>query len=1071
MKRSAYAMALLLALNMLTALPFVTEQASASSSMGYDLSISDQSYSAIDLGTISNGKEMTIDYSAEEDIDVLLLNLNQYTAWQSGATDHIRSGSDYSDSGDNYVYTFDQTGHYYLLFDNSNQNPEGADGTGPSVEVTASITLVDGDPESIKTRAWAPSGSYAMVGTPTISEGEILSIEVTCDISLTSGDDLDFLVMDTAQSRALQGSTWSWNPHASLEDTCSYDWEYETGKTTRWNLIVDNSDQARTDALDNGVMVDIELSTRSLIPMVEITDTTRLIESGDYHRVDVGLQPQNGVIDIDFSFWSHGLTAIALDDLDILVMESYEADRYEQGSRDIDILGHASHLDATGQSWSYQFPNLGSYSIIFDNTDEPSGGAGDGSDIQAEIGVTSLTIPSLFGNIWTGWHQSRHYADEGDIMVLDLGGLDSGEDVYYYIDGNNEGGSIWGAREYDILFMTEDNYNLYVNDSTFSVISEGTNYEQGEILPSVENITVPYTSDYMIVLDAADGPNSNSADENGDWIWEFIVLSEGGPISNLQAQDNHYEETFTIGTMNPPDTDGDGVRNGLDECRNTQGGLSVNHAGCSETELDDDGDGVMNDEDLCPATPDGDLVDDDGCTLDPDTDGDGVSDGEDLCAETPVTESADSNGCSASQKDTDGDGISDAADLCEGHDDSADADGDGVPDGCDTTQEPETVAILRVNEVADKGTSDTCDGKDWIELHNAGTGTADLSGMVLVDDKGFGDEDRYTFANGSSLSGGEYLVLCRSADFAFGIGGDDAVTLFAADGTEVSTSGTMGDLGASDNTWAYFAEGYAYTEAPTPGAVNTADALDHGCTYWPASNYDPDADIDDDSCIYDRPGENLIFCLADEDMTCSSESNYLEATIAPGEKLTFVFVLENKGDSDIVFTQSGHMKISSSNGSRQFGFASLVEGWGGEDDEGEVPGKWESDLGVQYYMDQDSEICDGCILQAGDSTAYFEKSLTPGSEAPPGTYKWFVTLVRVDHTYRIGDGESGYDEDWDWEYGNATIIIHVEAETILVEEGDDGLPGFGASIAMMALLGAMINRTKPRENRYDQIKS
>ena len=425
MKRSAYAMALLLALNMLTALPFVTEQASASSSMGYDLSISDQSYSAIDLGTISNGKEMTIDYSAEEDIDVLLLNLNQYTAWQSGATDHIRSGSDYSDSGDNYVYTFDQTGHYYLLFDNSNQNPEGADGTGPSVEVTASITLVDGDPESIKTRAWAPSGSYAMVGTPTISEGEILSIEVTCDISLTSGDDLDFLVMDTAQSRALQGSTWSWNPHASLEDTCSYDWEYETGKTTRWNLIVDNSDQARTDALDNGVMVDIELSTRSLIPMVEITDTTRLIESGDYHRVDVGLQPQNGVIDIDFSFWSHGLTAIALDDLDILVMESYEADRYEQGSRDIDILGHASHLDATGQSWSYQFPNLGSYSIIFDNTDEPSGGAGDGSDIQAEIGVTSLTIPSLFGNIWTGWHQSRHYADEGDMMVLDLGGLDS----------------------------------------------------------------------------------------------------------------------------------------------------------------------------------------------------------------------------------------------------------------------------------------------------------------------------------------------------------------------------------------------------------------------------------------------------------------------------------------------------------------------------------------------------------------------------------------------------------------------------------------------------------------------
>ena len=381
-----------------------------------------------------------------------------------------------------------------------------------------------------------------------------------------------------------------------------------------------------------------------------------------------------------------------------------------------------------------------------------------------------------------------------------------------------------------------------------------------------------------------------------------------------------------------------------------------------------------------------------------------------------------------------------------------------------------------MNEVAHKSTSDTCDGKDWVELHNAGTGTADLSGMVLVDDKGFGDEDRYTFANGYSLSGGEYLVLCKNADFAFGIGDDDAVTLFAADGTEVSTT-TFSHIPStlasaeSDYTWAYFAEGYAYTEAPTPGTVNMVGALDHGCTYWPASNYDSDADIDDNSCIYDRPGEDLIFCLADEDMACSSESNYLEATIAPGEKFTFVFVLENKGDSDIMFTQSAHMAISGSNGSRQFGFASIVEGWGDEGEAGEVPGKWESDLGVQYTDVQDSEMCDGCILQAGDSTPYSERSLTPGSEAPSGTYKWWVTLVRVDHTYRIGDGESGYDEDWDWEYGNATIIIHVEDETIHVGEGEDGLPGFGASIVMMALLGAMINRTKPRENRYGQIKS
>jgi hypothetical protein len=191
-------------------------------------------------------------------------------------------------------------------------------------------------------------------------------------------------------------------------------------------------------------------------------------------------------------------------------------------------------------------------------------------------------------------------------------------------------------------------------------------------------------------------------------------------------------------------------------------------------------------------------------------------------------------------------------------------------------------------------------------------------------------------------------------------------------------------------------------------------------------------------------GEDVIFCLGDDNMTCSSESNYLEATIAPGETFTFVYVLENKGDSDIMFTQSSHMMISGGNESRQFGFMSLVEGWGDEDDGGEVPGKWEVGRAVEYTFDQDSEICDGCILQAGESKAYMEKSLTPGSDAPPGTYKWWVTLVRVDQTY---SDDGGLDSDWDWEYGNATIIIHVEAE-------ESGLPGFGAWAAMIAFIGA-----------------
>ena len=72
----------------------------------------------------------------------------------------------------------------------------------------------------------------------------------------------------------------------------------------------------------------------------------------------------------------HG-TAMLTDDLDVLVMESTEANLYESGN-DATALGHTTILDATSQSWSYQFAESGTYSVIFDNTDEPDGGAGDG---------------------------------------------------------------------------------------------------------------------------------------------------------------------------------------------------------------------------------------------------------------------------------------------------------------------------------------------------------------------------------------------------------------------------------------------------------------------------------------------------------------------------------------------------------------------------------------------------------------------------------------------------------------------------------------------------------------------
>lgn len=62
-----------------------------------------------------------------------------------------------------------------------------------------------------------------------------------------------------------------------------------------------------------------------------------------------------------------------------------------------------------------------------------------------------------------------------------------------------------------------------------------------------------------------------------------------------------------------PDTDGDGVDDGIDLCPGTAPGSSVDADGCAF--LDTDGDGVGDDLDQCPGTPPSTPVDGSGCTI------------------------------------------------------------------------------------------------------------------------------------------------------------------------------------------------------------------------------------------------------------------------------------------------------------------------------------------------------------------------------------------------------------------------------------------------------------------------
>jgi hypothetical protein len=117
------------------------------------------------------------------------------------------------------------------------------------------------------------------------------------------------------------------------------------------------------------------------------------------------------------------------------------------------------------------------------------------------------------------------------------------------------------------------------------------------------------------------------------------------------------------------------------DCAALQGRFLGLESTCSP---DSDGDGIPNGCDNCPQTPNPNQAD---------LDGDGVGDACDNCVSVPNPSQADSDGdgmgdpcdpCPTDNPDdSDGDGVCDALDRCPGFNDSIDTDGDGVPDGCD----------------------------------------------------------------------------------------------------------------------------------------------------------------------------------------------------------------------------------------------------------------------------------------------------------------------------------------------------------------------------------------------------
>lgn len=122
-----------------------------------------------------------------------------------------------------------------------------------------------------------------------------------------------------------------------------------------------------------------------------------------------------------------------------------------------------------------------------------------------------------------------------------------------------------------------------------------------------------------------------------------------------------------MGSLKPKDSDGDGVPDHQDACRDEAGEANTDPMkhGCPRPPVDTDGDGLVDPLDLCPTEPAGTNPDlnKKGCPR-RDLDKDGFFDDEDLCVDEAAGNRADPDKKGCPLRDKDGDGVFDPQDLC-----------------------------------------------------------------------------------------------------------------------------------------------------------------------------------------------------------------------------------------------------------------------------------------------------------------------------------------------------------------------------------------------------------------------
>ncbi|WP_084038918.1 lamin tail domain-containing protein [Demequina sp. NBRC 110053] len=150
----------------------------------------------------------------------------------------------------------------------------------------------------------------------------------------------------------------------------------------------------------------------------------------------------------------------------------------------------------------------------------------------------------------------------------------------------------------------------------------------------------------------------------------------------------------------------------------------------------------------------------------------------------------------------------------------------GAPNECSTP--------LRINEVNTSGT-------DWVEIINIGATSVDASGLIVRDSD---DDHVHTVTAGTTIAPGALLVL---QDLGYGLGGEDQVRLFEADGEALIDSYAWTSHGAP--SWGRCPDGsgeFVTTASATPGELNDCEGFVRA-TAWPGG---ADVEVLDDEAWF-----------------------------------------------------------------------------------------------------------------------------------------------------------------------------------------------------------------------------